>query len=53
MAKDKIQDFESQEFKNEKLGPEWGDMTVRDMLQKIGTESLRDNLHPDVWVNAL
>ena len=49
----KIQDFESQEFKNAKLGPEWGDMTVRDMLQKIGTEAMRDNLHPDVWVNAL
>jgi hypothetical protein len=49
----KIQDFESQEFKNAKLGPEWGDMTVRDMLQKIGTEAMRDNLHHDVWVNAL
>jgi hypothetical protein len=23
------------------------------MLQKIGTEAMRDNLHPDVWVNAL
>ena len=49
----KIQDFESQEFKNAKLGPEWSDMTVRDMLQKIGTDAMRDNLHPDVWVNAL
>ena len=28
-------------------------MTVRDLLQKLGTEALRDNLHPDVWVNAL
>ena len=43
----KVQDFESQEFKNAKLGPEWNDMTVRDMLQKIGTEAMRDNLHPD------
>ena len=49
----KVQDFESQEFKNAKLGPEWSDMTVRDMLQKIGTEAMRDNLHPDTWVNAL
>jgi len=28
-------------------------MTVRDMLQKLGTEAMRNGLHPDVWVNAL
>jgi len=28
-------------------------MTVREMLQIIGTEAMRNNLHPDVWVNAL
>jgi cytidylate kinase len=28
-------------------------MTVRELLQKIGTDCLRNNLHPDVWVNAL
>ena len=35
----------------------WGDtgkpMTVREFLQKLGTEAIRDNLHPDSWVNAL
>ena len=28
-------------------------MTVRDLLQKLGTEAMRNGLHPDVWVNAL
>ena len=28
-------------------------MTVRDFLQKLGTDGLRDNLHENVWVNAL
>lgn len=28
-------------------------ITVREFLQKLGTDALRDNLHPDVWVNAL
>ena len=28
-------------------------MSVRDFLQKLGTDSLRNNLHPNVWVNAL
>lgn len=28
-------------------------MTVRDLLQKIGTEAMRNGLHENVWVNAL
>jgi dephospho-CoA kinase len=28
-------------------------MTVREMLQIIGTEAMRNTLHPDTWVNAL
>ena len=28
-------------------------MTVRDFLQKLGTDGLRDGLHENVWVNAL
>jgi hypothetical protein len=28
-------------------------MTVRDFLQKLGTDGLRDGLHQNVWVNAL
>ena len=28
-------------------------ISVREFLQKLGTDALRDNLHPDVWVNAL
>jgi hypothetical protein len=28
-------------------------MTIREFLQKLGTEAMRDNLHTNVWVNAL
>lgn len=31
---------------------EW-DMTVRQFMQKLGTESLRKHFHNDVWVKAL
>jgi hypothetical protein len=64
-----IEDFEDQEFKKTNLGPEWASpivgedwvdgkpvnvpMTVRDFLQKLGTDALRMGLHDNVWVNAL
>jgi len=28
-------------------------MTVRDLLQKVGTDAMRNGLHKDVWVNAM
>ena len=28
-------------------------MAVREFLQKLGTEAMRDVIHPNVWVNAL
>jgi hypothetical protein len=28
-------------------------MTVRDFLQKLGTDAIRDGLHPNAWVNAV
>jgi hypothetical protein len=28
-------------------------MSVREFLQKLGTEAMRDGLHTNVWVNAL
>jgi len=45
------ENFESQEFKTKELNG-W-DMTARDLLQKLGTDAIRDNLHEDAWVNAL
>ena len=44
--------FEDQEFKKQDMGAEWG-MTYRDLLQKLGTEAMRNGLHENVWVNAL
>lgn len=28
-------------------------MTIRQLLQEVGTDAMRDVIHPDVWVNAL
>jgi len=43
--------FDNQSIKEMKLEG-WG-MTVRELLQKIGTDAIRDGLHSDAWVNAL
>lgn len=57
-----VKNFEDQEFKKTDLPNEWcyiengyaaRNMTVRDLLQKLGTEAMRDGLHTNVWVNAL
>lgn len=58
--------FEDQEFKHTNLGPEWtykkvkdggelfdSPMTVREFLQRLGTDGLRQGLHENTWVNAL
>ena len=46
-----IESFEDRLVKDMTLEG-WG-MTVREFLQKLGTEAIRDNLHQDAWVNAL
>jgi len=46
-----IEKFEDQEFKKTKLGPEWN-MTVREFLQRLGTDAMRNGLHTNVWANA-
>jgi dephospho-CoA kinase len=58
-----IEDLEKEEVKNIVLGREWlkffvGDnepkpYTIRELLQKVGTEAMRDTVHKDIWVNAL
>lgn len=62
-----VEKFEDQEFKKTYLGPEWSylepnfgshkfvdkAMTVREFLQKLGTEAIRTGLHSNAWVNAL
>jgi len=45
--------WEDQEFKAEFMPEAWGLMTYRDLLQKIGTEAMRDVIHKDIWVNAM
>ena len=56
-----IEDFEKEEVKSSALGEEWRYYedgvkqyyTVRYLLQRVGTDAMRDVIHPDVWVNAL
>lgn len=60
-----IEKFEDQEFKMSELSHEWDylvpsygymdmqAMTVREFLQRLGTDAVRDGLHPNAWVNAL
>ena len=54
--------FEDQEFKKTNLPEEWNiwfpnqdrsePMSVRQFLQKLGTDAMRDGLHTNTWVNA-
>lgn len=44
-------DFEDREVKDRFL-PEWG-MTVREILQKLGTNAIRNGLHDGSWILAL
>lgn len=46
-----VAESETEEGKRRHL-PDWG-MTVGQMLQRLGTEAVRDSLHPDAWVLAL
>lgn len=60
-----VEKFEDQEFKHRALGREWCyptewqgrehwvEMTVREFLQKLGTDACRNGLHTNTWVNAL
>jgi hypothetical protein len=53
-----VTQFEDQSFKQTLLPSQWNDannnpMTVRDLLQRLGTEAMRLGLHKNVWVNAL
>ena len=43
--------FENQRIKQSNLSG-W-DMSVRELLQRLGTEAIRDGLHPKAWINAL
>jgi len=54
--------LEDQEFKETSLGKEWNwgnhnffgpKITPRQLLQYIGTNLFRNQLHPNVWINAL
>lgn len=61
-----LADLENDNFKNSPLPKCWntiiseddeitltGVMTIRELFQKIGTDAIRKNVHPDAWVNAL
>ena len=44
--------MKTQEGKNTDLGQEWSNLTIREFLQRFGTEGGRA-VHPNIWINAL
>jgi hypothetical protein len=64
-----VEDLEKQEVKDRVLGKEWDrvtfnpfgknsdeirkQITVRQLLQEVGTDAMRNVIHPNIWVNAL
>lgn len=52
-----VEKFEDQEFKKTEMSEEWSvnglPMTIRQFLQRLGTEAIRNNLCQDAWANAL
>jgi hypothetical protein len=55
-----LKKFSSRHFKKENMPEEWdwdGDpddpMSVREFLQNIGTDAIRESVHDDAWVIAL
>ena len=63
-----VEDMEKQEVKDRELGEEWwfesgmngmfpepilNKPTVRWLLQRLGTEAVRNHIHQNAWVNAL
>lgn len=53
----KVEDLEKEDFKNSFLPEEWNvdgkPQTYRYILQKLGTDLLRNGIHKDVHINAL
>jgi ABC-type oligopeptide transport system ATPase subunit len=56
-----VEKFEDRAFKESYLSEEWNyvdksgfkkQMTVRQFLQKLGTDAMRNGLHPNTWANA-
>lgn len=52
-----VEKFEDQAFKKTNLSSDWDihgmPTTVREFLQKLGTDAVRNGLHDNTWVNAL
>jgi hypothetical protein len=58
------EEFEKEDVKQSDLGKEWSkynfisepheqSMTIRELLQKIGTDAIRNYVHHNAWVNCL
>lgn len=51
-----IEDFEKEEVKNKPLPEIWNHngevMTIRKLLQRVGTDAIKKHVHPYFWINA-
>lgn len=45
--------FDVRSYKESNLGSGWGGMSVREFLQRLGTDAIRKNLHTNAWINVL
>ena len=45
--------LEHEDVKSTALGEEWDGITPREMLQKLGTDLIRNQLNDKAWINAL
>lgn len=52
-----VSNYDDEAFKRSKLSSDWDDShgidTHRDLLQVLGTDAMRDVIHPRIWINAL
>lgn len=45
--------LEEEDIKNQRLGATFKGLTIRELLQQLGTEVFRNNFDDDIWVNLL
>ena len=48
-----VEKWDDQSFKESYMPTQWGKMTCRQFLQKLGTDGMRDAVHPHIHINGL
>lgn len=48
-----VERFDDQDLKESYMPAQWGRITYREFLKRLGTDGMRDMVHPDIHVNGL